>query len=759
MAETIPKDVKKLWEEWNIRLLIIFSLSLQAILVVFSPSRKRTSGKLFVFLIWFAYLLADWSANYTIGQISDTQEDNPNGDESPSMNHELLAFWAPFLLLHLGGPDTITALALEDNELWRRHLFGLFCQAVSTLYVLFLSIPSGIAVPTGLMIVAGVIKFVERIRALYLASSGKFKGSVLRKHEKRQYCTVPTRPPSRELRDLEVVQYAYKLFTISKGLVPDLRLASRGWSESKRFVDSLNPEEALRVLEVELSFMYDDFFTKASVLLTRVGSIFRVIAFGCLVSSLCIFFSKEKENYKRFDVRLTYALLIGGIVLELVVVVMICVSDRTIAVTRKLKESSDQTWSWSDKFLNWILGFRRLKWERCRCPMSEDLSESSHEVLNRTFMFRRWSEYIHGYNMIEFCLRKSPKKVHRPKGSYVRSFFDLRIARGFALVAQGMYSCLASMEGGSATTAMSCCIIRNCWVLLFFPLLLLLAPLVLLVDLVLLGVGQFLGFFGVQDEITEIIFKSSDRLPKDLWEFIHSEVRYKSRSAVDRERAKRISSARGEWTLSQPQRSGSEGLIVGRTLVQYVSLVDYGQSILLWHIATDLIYRREIRILTEEQYRCKEASKMLSDYMMYLMMMKPALMSAVAGTAKMKFAETCSVARTFFGDGFSDVREACGELLSNKRNMMVFYMGDESTLEDACKLAEELLRIERRSGDGSIWGLVSGVWVELLCYAANHCDSKQHVAQLSQGGELVSFVWLFMAHLGIGKHATMHHPA
>ncbi|KAG2319811.1 hypothetical protein Bca52824_013024 [Brassica carinata] len=767
MAETIPKNVKNLWEEWNIRVLIIFSLSLQAILVIFSPSRKRTSGKLFVFLIWFAYLLADWSANYTIGQISDTQDDN-NGESSPSSNHELQAFWAPFLLLHLGGPDTITALALEDNELWRRHLLGLVCQAVSTLYVLFLSIPSAVAVPTGLMIVAGVVKFVERIRALYLASSGKFKGSVLRKHEKlltrkedpttADSVVVPMRP-SRELRDLEVVGYAYKLFNISKGLVPDLRLASRGWDESKRFVDSLNPEEALRVLEVELSFMYDDFFTKAGILLTRVGSVFRFIAFVCLVSSLCIFFSKEKKDYKRFDVRLTYALLIGGIVLELVVAVMICVSDRTIAITRKLRESSDQTWSWSDRFLNWILGFRRLKWERCRCPTNEEDLSESHEVLNRTFMFRRWSEYIHGYNMIDFCLRISPNKIHRPQGC-IRSFFDLRIARGLALVAQGMYSCFASMEGGAATTATTCCILRNGWVLLFFPLLLLLAPVVLLVDLLLLGVGQLLEFFGVQDEITEIVFKSSDRLPKDLWEFIHNEVRYKSRSAVDRERAKRISSARGEWTLSQPQRSGAAELTVGRTVLQYVSLVDYGQSILLWHIATDLIYRREIRILTEEQYRSKEASKMLSDYMMYLMMMKPSLMSSVAGTAKMKFAETCSVARTFFGGGFSDVREACGDLLSKKRNMMAFYMGDESTLEDACKLAEELLRIERRSGgEGSVWGLVSRVWVELLCYAANHCDSKQHVAQLSQGGELVSFVWLFMAHLGIGKHATMHHPA
>ncbi|KAL1224169.1 hypothetical protein V5N11_031307 [Cardamine amara subsp. amara] len=257
-----------------------------------------------------------------------------------------------------------------------------------------------------------------------------------------------------------------------------------------------------------------------------------------------------------------------------------------------------------------------------------------------------------------------------------------------------------------------------------------------------------------------MIFKSKDRLSKDLWEFIHKELRYKSSFAVDREHAKRISSARGEWTLSHPQSNGESGLVLGRTLLQYVTLVDYGQSILLWHIATDLIYHTEIGDFTEEQFRCRELSKMLSDYMMYLMMMKPALMSAVAGTGKMKFTETCSVARTFFGNRFVDVKEACNQLLSNERNTMVLYMGDESTLEDACKLAEELLRVERRSGrGGSIWGLVSRVWVEMLCYAANQCDSKQHIAQLSQGGELASFVWLFMAHLGIGKHATMHHPA
>ncbi|MBA0862126.1 hypothetical protein Goshw_004800, partial [Gossypium schwendimanii] len=32
-------------------------------------------------------------------------------NQNPEENSDLLAFWAPFLLLHLGGPDTITAFA------------------------------------------------------------------------------------------------------------------------------------------------------------------------------------------------------------------------------------------------------------------------------------------------------------------------------------------------------------------------------------------------------------------------------------------------------------------------------------------------------------------------------------------------------------------------------------------------------------------------------------------------------------------------
>ena len=66
-------------------------------------------------IIWSAYLLVDTTAIYALGHMSvNSSKWLPE--------HQLMAFWAPFLLLHLGGQDNITAYSIEDNRLWLRHL-------------------------------------------------------------------------------------------------------------------------------------------------------------------------------------------------------------------------------------------------------------------------------------------------------------------------------------------------------------------------------------------------------------------------------------------------------------------------------------------------------------------------------------------------------------------------------------------------------------------------------------------------------------
>jgi len=70
----------------------------------------------------------------------------------------------------------------------------------------------------------------------------------------------------------------------------------------------------------------------------------------------------------------------------------------------------------------------------------------------------------------------------------------------------------------------------------------------------------------------------------------------------------------------------------------------------------------------------------------------------------------------------------------------------KSVLFDACILAKELKNLKAPNK----WYVMSEVWVELLCYAASHCRANTHAALLSKGGELITFVWLLMAHFGIG---------
>lgn len=189
----IPASIRKVWNTWNLRGFIILSLSLQTILIFFAPSRKRTANMIMMFVVWSAYLLADWAAAFAVGLISNSQgfrstpaggliSNSQGNDSTPAENGDLMAFWAPFLLVHLGGPDTITAFALEDNALWLRHLLGLIFQVSAAAYVfLQTSLPQNkLLVPTILMLLAGLIKYAERTRALYLASLKTFKESMLK---------------------------------------------------------------------------------------------------------------------------------------------------------------------------------------------------------------------------------------------------------------------------------------------------------------------------------------------------------------------------------------------------------------------------------------------------------------------------------------------------------------------------------------------------------------------------------------------------
>ncbi|KAF2322092.1 hypothetical protein GH714_006537 [Hevea brasiliensis] len=102
----------------------------------------------------------------------------------------------------------------------------------------------------------------------------------------------------------------------------------------------------------------------------------------------------------------------------------------------------------------------------------------------------------------------------------------------------------------------------------------------------------------------------------------------------------------------------------------------------------------------------------------------------------------------------SDENKACTALHEVNTDILPSQVkGDrsKSVLFDASRLAKSLqsLETEEQWTSEKKWEMINRVWIEMLSYAANQCGSNNHAKQLTGGGELLTHVWLLMAHLGI----------
>lgn len=164
----------QLWNDWELQALVLLSFILQVFLFFSGGLRRHSTNGGLRLLIWLAYLMADFVAVYTLGQLS-RQKTDATGLGEP---HQLTFLWTPFLLIHLGGQDTVTAFSVEDNELWLRHLLNLLTQVGLALYVFWKSAAHSWFLSSAIFaFVAGIIKYGERIWALKSASQKSLRSS------------------------------------------------------------------------------------------------------------------------------------------------------------------------------------------------------------------------------------------------------------------------------------------------------------------------------------------------------------------------------------------------------------------------------------------------------------------------------------------------------------------------------------------------------------------------------------------------------
>ncbi|GKE20367.1 calcium uniporter protein [Tanacetum coccineum] len=430
MLVDIPRKWNQLWDTWDIRGCIILSLSLQTVLILLAPFRKRTNSNWILMPLWSAYLLADWVANFCIGLISSRLW-NPTESSSDAIeNEDLFVFWAPFLLLHLGGQDNITAFALEDNELWLRHLFGLVFQCLAVVYTFVQSLPKNqLWVPTMFIFMTGIIKYAERTRSLYLASADSYKDSMLpRADVGTNYAKIvdqfnwwhaqklPTRiqmvpEPKRagaitinmakrgKLTALEVIHHGYRFFEAFKGLVVDMFLNRKERNKSRDFFMKRTAKDAFQVVEVELNFIYEVLYTKLPVVYGYFGAAVRFFYLLAVCSAIVMFTLKNKSVFKSVDVMITYCILYGALVLDLTALFFFVFSDRTIIFLQKSPPDDDE-------LINNISPSRTRILKAVLMLMNKGTVCDSRAKTPRV-LESRWSESISSYNLINYCLYPS----------------------------------------------------------------------------------------------------------------------------------------------------------------------------------------------------------------------------------------------------------------------------------------------------------------------------------------------------------------
>ncbi|KAF8011527.1 hypothetical protein BT93_J1970 [Corymbia citriodora subsp. variegata] len=707
LSEVLSSSSSDLWKEWELRGVVFLSLALQIALICLGSCRKYSPHAWIQGVTWFTYLLADSVAIYGLGMISNTIREIKAGKLSSNPHTELSTIWAPFLLLHLGGPDTISAYAIEDNELWLRHSLTLVNQAGLTVYVLVMAgthpTLSSLAI---LILLSGFYKYGERVWVLRAASDEYFKDSLpqSRPHwkdsdkikaecnlkEGEGYNVVPHHVIDLDneeaiMIDVAVAQFPSKKLSSGKDLedqeykrtVGTLLSASRLVNTSQRlFADHLFSIEErnnrllmligkhcagdFKVIEIELGLIYDMFYSKAKAVYTSWGFICRLAMLFSICVALVLFSSTDKQPYSKPDLFLTLLLLGAAIFVELYALAHVLFSDQVACWLIEKKHSA---------VLCFINRFRPLL-KRCR-----------------------WSNSMRQYNLMSL------------KNNYSCGWRFLKLLHVYEMVVKFLYQ----------------------------------------------------GHADVTDDIKKLIL-----------------------STIKEKEARDVQEAKDVQGLSFPEIGrGSRALSTHELLGKFDWSIelDFDMSILVWHIATELCYylndgtdcSRELERNNQSPVKKKCLMGLhLSRYMIYLQYMCPSMLPARMGGIRFRdiykqpsedfpLPKTRGRKRRERKPNIPEDRKA---LLDQMKELSNRSVSEEDQVKyvlcKGCQLALEL------EGEGVSrwrrWSVISEVWVEMLIHAAPKCKARDHARHMRGGGELITHVWLLMAHYGLTDHFRKPHP-
>ncbi|PNT43992.2 hypothetical protein POPTR_003G064200v4 [Populus trichocarpa] len=650
-----PGQLKKLWSKWEIVGMVLSSLFLQILLIMFGSRRKRITRIWIRILVWSSYLLADMVATVALGVLSRSQLGEMGDIQFAEENSSLRAFWAPFLLVHLGGPDTITAFSIEDNELWLRHLLNLLVQGSVAFYVVLQSWDfSVLSFITIFMLFSGIAKYGERTWALRSSSTENIRNSLLSTPPRLRLDTksIMVVPRGHHIPDqTNYLHQAYYLFKMSLYLFENLILSLTELKDSHSIISCQSSKDAFKLVDLELGFIFDRLYTKAPIVYSRKGVFLRFLTFSSSFITLVSFsFFVDKHRCSPINVATTYLLLAGALGLEVYAMLQLVFSDWTMI---------------------WLTRFTSTP--------SNPIGNAIYSLRAYFANEKRWSGSMAQCNLIS-------------------SSFAIKTIKSLS------------------------------------------------------------KFMGIDQETLKHLHVSWEHTNDNLKDLIFENLLEKGNEIIehlqDKEnRRTRLLAQRGDGVLEKMKR-----------LEEFrwcTTSVEFNQSLFIWHIATDLCY------YVDQKFHSKQRmSKLLSDYMFYLLVVKPNMLPKRISDSGSRYRDASDEVERFF-----QVRKKEPSNGTAREARMTLFQAKQEELEDAiaipidttptipgaygsskyllvhgCKLAQQLQKLEAEK-----WKVISEVWVEMLTYAAGHCEWRDHAQQLKSGGELLTHVRLLMAHLGLSQ--------
>ncbi|KAL6841126.1 hypothetical protein ACP4OV_029095 [Aristida adscensionis] len=350
------------WNEWLIRIAVLSSFGAHALLILLAGTRRRNTSRVGMLLLWLAYQIADIAGGYALANLTLS-----SATPSRERKQQLVAFWAPLLLLHLGGPDNISAYAQEDNKLSLRQAAPVTAKVAGAAFVvckyIYLSDSGALRPAAFVMLAAGVAKYVEKACALLRADLSNIRDWSKDKKQrpglgesrsfKRESC--------RKLGGEQALLYAHHLFHICLRAMVDSSVdpASPDYRAGMK-IFFMGWRSMCKVVEMELSLMYDVLYTKATVVYTWGGYLIRFVSPVATAVAASLFQAYPKHDQRAADVKITYALLSAVFLLDVTWLLRALASTWTYGF---LMESRLRKWDW---FRHSVLCKRRGRWHQLR---------------------------------------------------------------------------------------------------------------------------------------------------------------------------------------------------------------------------------------------------------------------------------------------------------------------------------------------------------------------------------------------------------